>query len=83
MATTDTQIELASKKVAAQVPVLITWDVDPYSRRDLTRKRESLQVALGLCREFGVATTFFFVAQQAKFYPDEIVEIRQAGHEIG
>jgi len=69
--------------MADQVPVLITWDVDPYSRRDLERKRRALEAAVELCRELDIRTTFLFVAQEAACYPDEIAEIKRAGHEIG
>jgi len=69
--------------VAEQVPVLITWDIDPYSRRDLERKRQALQVAIGLCRELNIPATFLFVAQEARWYTEEIAELRCANHEIG
>jgi len=67
----------------AQVPVLITWDIDPNTRFDLAQKRQALQTAVELCRELEIAATFFFVAQEAASYPEEIAEIRRAGHEIG
>lgn len=67
----------------AQVPVLITWDIDPNDYCDLAQKRDALQIAIELSRELGIAVTFFFVAQEAKLYPEEIAEIKQAGHEIG
>ena len=66
-----------------QVPVLITWDVDPYSRRDPAKKKHVLRLALELCREFKIPATFFFVAQEATWYSEEIVEMKRAGHEIG
>jgi len=65
------------------VPMLITWDIDPYSRRDVDRKRRVLRIALEVCQEFNAAATFFFVAQEAKWYADEIAEAKRAGHEIG
>lgn len=67
---------------AGQVPVLVTWDVDRYNR-ELPQKRKTLQLALDVCRESGISSTFFFVAQEAENYPDEIVEMKRAGHEIG
>jgi hypothetical protein len=69
--------------VAEQVPVLITWDVDPYSPHDLTEKRRALQTAIELCREVEIRATFLFVAQEATWYPDEIAEMKRVGHEIG
>ena len=64
-----------------RVPVLLTWDVD--RRRNLARKRRALQAALELCRELEISATFFFVAQEARWYPEEIAEMKRAGHEIG
>jgi len=69
--------------MAKQVAVLITWDVDPYSRRDVAKKRRALQTAIELCQELDIPSTFFFVAQEATWYPEEIAEMRRAGHEIG
>jgi len=66
--------------MAEQVPVLITWDIDPPYN---PRKRRALQTAVELCRELEVRATFFFVAQEARWYPEEIAEIGRAGHEIG
>ena len=68
--------------MTAQVPVLITWDVDPDGF-DPARKRQALQTAIGLCRELEIVATFFFVAQEATWYPEEIAEMIRAGHEIG
>lgn len=69
--------------MADQVPVLITWDIDPYSRRDPARKKRALQAAMDLCQEQEIPATFFFVAQEATWYPEEIAEMRRVGHEIG
>jgi peptidoglycan/xylan/chitin deacetylase (PgdA/CDA1 family) len=66
-----------------QVPVLITWDIDPNIHFDLTQKRQALQTALELCRELEIPATFLFVAQEAASYPEEIAEMRRVGHEIG
>jgi polysaccharide deacetylase len=65
------------------VPVLITWDVDVTSRGDPVKKRQSLQSAIELCRDVGIRATFLFVAQEAEWYPKEIAEMKDAGHEIG
>lgn len=69
--------------MAEQVEVLITWDVDPYSRRNPARKKRALQTAIELCQELEIRATFFFVAQEAAWYPEEIAEMKQTGHEIG
>ncbi len=67
----------------AQVPVLVTWDVDPNRYFTEAQKRAALQAALRLCGEQGIAATFFFVAQEAAYYPEEITALRRGGHEIG
>ena len=69
--------------MADQVPVLITWDIDPYGRHDPAKKRRALQAAIELCREQAIPATFFFVAQEASWYPEEIAEMARVGHEIG
>ncbi len=57
-------------------------DIDRYNR-EVAPKRKTLQAALELCREFEIPATFFFVAKEAVFYPEEIIEMKHAGHEIG
>jgi peptidoglycan/xylan/chitin deacetylase (PgdA/CDA1 family) len=69
--------------MAEQVPVLITWDVDVYSRRHLAKRKGALQAAIELCRELEISATFFFVAQEATWYLEEMAEMKRAGHEIG
>lgn len=69
--------------MTAQLPVLITWDVDPNAHFDVAQKRRAMQAALELCQELVIPATFFFVAQEAGVYPDEIAALKQAGHEIG
>lgn len=69
--------------MADQVPVLITWDIDPYSRHNPARKRRALQAAIELCQDQAIPATFFFVAQEASWYPEEIAEMTRVGHEIG
>jgi len=64
-----------------KVPVLITWDVDP--RCNLERKRQALQITIDLCQELNIPATFFFTAQEVASYPEEIVEMKRFGHEIG
>ena len=66
-----------------QVPVLITWDVDPNTYFTPEHKRQSLQAAIDLCREHGIAATFFFVAEEAAAYPEEITEMQRLGQEVG
>jgi len=69
--------------MTTQVPVLITWDVDPNTHYSLAQKRESLQAALELCGGIGIPATFFIVAQEAASYPGEIAGMSRAGHEVG
>lgn len=67
----------------AQVPVLITWDVDPNPHLDRDQKVQALKAAYELCQDLEIPATFFFTADEAPLYAGEIVEIGQAGHEIG
>ena len=69
--------------MATQVPVLITWDIDPNTRFSLAQKRLALQRAIELCRQLGIGATFLFVAQEAASYPEEIAEMIRLGYEIG
>ncbi len=66
-----------------QVPILITWDVDPSPRLPVEDKIRSLEIATGLCGEFGIPTTFFVTANAEQATPDSLARIQAAGHEIG
>jgi len=68
---------------ARQVPVLVTWDVDPNDYFDPAQKHTSMQAALDLCADLGIRATFFFVAREAAEYHDEINAIQRSGHEVG
>jgi peptidoglycan/xylan/chitin deacetylase (PgdA/CDA1 family) len=67
----------------AEVPVLITWDIDPNPVFSPSQKREALRAALTLCNELRIAATFHFVAKEAIYYPEEIAELIRDGHEVG
>lgn len=69
--------------MTAEVPVLVTWDIDPNTYFDLSQRRQALQTALTLCQELKITATFLFVAQEAASYPEEIAEMIRAGHEVG
>jgi peptidoglycan/xylan/chitin deacetylase (PgdA/CDA1 family) len=65
------------------IPILITWDVDPDRWTTLDRRQESLMRAMDLCDEFGIHSTFFFTASFANEYPSQIARMQRNGHEIG
>ncbi len=65
------------------VPILITWDVDPDRWATPEDRRLALKMAMDLCQELDVRSTFFFTADFAHEYPSEIERMRTTGHEIG
>lgn len=67
-----------------EVPVLITWDVDPDRWATWDRKQRALSLVLDLCEEFDIRSTFFITADFfSNNYPDALRRIRVLGHEIG
>ncbi len=67
----------------AQVPVLITWDVDPDRWTSVERREQSLTLATDLCERFGVHATFFVTAQFAHEYQTQIDRLQGLGSEVG
>jgi peptidoglycan/xylan/chitin deacetylase (PgdA/CDA1 family) len=66
-----------------QVPVLITWDVDPDRWATPDHRQQALSTALDLCEEFGIRSTFFITANFAHEYPGHIERMQTLGQEIG
>lgn len=66
-----------------QVPVLITWDVDPDRWTTLEDRRRCLHQAMDLCQELGVPSTFFITAKFVYEYPDELKRMQALGQEVG
>ena len=66
-----------------QVPVLITWDVDPdrWATDDL--RQQAFSMALDLCEELSVHSTFFITANFVHEYPDQVARIQALGCEAG
>ena len=69
--------------MSAKVPVLITWDVDPDRWATLEERKRSLEMAMDLCQEFGIRSTFFFTANFAHEYLDDLQRMKTLEHEIG
>ena len=67
----------------AQVPVLVTWDVDPDRWASSERREQSFALALDLCEEFAVHSTFFITAQFASEYQGQIDRLQGLGSEVG
>lgn len=65
------------------VPILITSDVDPTPEVTLENKKRSLSITMELFKEFGIRSTFFFVANTARHLSDEISALKEHNHEIG
>lgn len=66
-----------------QVPVLITWDVDPDQWAIIERREKTLTKAIDLNEEFHIPGTFFFTASAADQYPHHIQRLLSLGQEIG
>jgi predicted deacetylase len=66
-----------------QVPILITWDVDPDRWTTLENRQRALSMALDLCEEFSIRSTFFITANFAHEYPAQIERMRELKQEIG
>jgi peptidoglycan/xylan/chitin deacetylase (PgdA/CDA1 family) len=65
------------------VPVLITWDVDPGLWIPFDERKLVLNAAIDVCHSLNIRATFFFTAQPAYMYLDEIQKMLAQGHEIG
>jgi hypothetical protein len=66
-----------------QISVLITWDVDPDRWATAEYRESTLSMALDLCEEFGIRSTFFITANFAHEYPAHIERMHLLGQEIG
>jgi len=66
-----------------RVPVLITWDVDPDRWGTYDQRQRGLSMAMDLCEEFGIRSTFFFTANFAHEYPHHIERMHRTDQEIG
>tara|TARA_Y100000310_G_scaffold337898_1_gene426148 strand:+ start:2715 stop:3587 length:873 start_codon:yes stop_codon:yes gene_type:complete len=60
------------------VPVLITWDIDPYYQNELDK---SIRLTIKLLKELNIKSTFFFTAKYAN---EEIIKtLLKEGHQVG
>jgi len=66
-----------------QVPLLITWDVDPDRQATPERRQEGVSMAMDLCAKFGIRATFFITANAVHEYPDHLQRMQDLGQEIG
>lgn len=66
-----------------QVPVLITWDVDPDLWAAYDLRHRALSMAMELCEEFDIRSTFFITARCVQEYPDDLQRMKTQGHEVG
>ncbi len=65
------------------VPVLITWDVDPGLWIPVERRRLAVDLAMNMCHEHGIRSTFFVTAQPAHVYAEVFDKLQAQGHEVG
>jgi hypothetical protein len=66
-----------------QVPVLITWDVDPDRWTTLEKRQAALTSAIDLCEEIGIKSTFFVTANFAHEYLNLLTRMQALNQEIG
>ncbi|MBN1351293.1 polysaccharide deacetylase family protein [candidate division KSB1 bacterium] len=66
-----------------KVQVLITCDVDPSEEIPEAEKLKSFRKLSVLFRDMNIRATYFFVANTAKLYTNDVWQIHQDGHEIG
>jgi len=66
-----------------QVPILITWDVDPDRWTSLERRKHAFSMAADLCEKFGIHVTFFVTAKFANEYRENIDRVQDLGSEVG
>jgi peptidoglycan/xylan/chitin deacetylase (PgdA/CDA1 family) len=66
-----------------QVPVLITWDVDPDRWATYDHRQQALSMALDLCEELSVQSTFFITANFVHEYPGHVARMQALGCEAG
>ena len=71
------------KRKPPKVPVIITWDVDPDRWATVEHRENALSMAINLCEELGIRSTFFFTANFAHEYPNHIERMRLLGQEVG
>ena len=65
------------------IPLVITWDVDPDRWTTQEYREEALSTAINLCEGLSIKSTFFITANYAHEYPEHIERMRNLGHEVG
>ncbi|RME51877.1 MAG: DUF2334 domain-containing protein, partial [Caldilineae bacterium] len=65
------------------VPVLITWDVDPDPHIRYALRQQSIDVTLDLCHSFNLPATFFVTARAQHLTASTLQWMVAEGHEIG
>ncbi len=66
-----------------RISILITWDVDPDRWATVEHRENALSMALDLCEEFGIRSTFFITANFVHEYPAHLDRMRLLNQEIG
>ena len=75
----DTPITLINHPI----PILITWDIDPDQWVNFERRQNALSMAVNLCEEFNIRSTFFITANYAHEYIADIERMLILKQEIG
>lgn len=66
-----------------QVRVLITWDVDPSPEVLYEARKRSLGVAMDLCQDLDIRSTFFVTANATHVQAEDLEQMQARGHQIG
>lgn len=64
------------------IPVLITWDIDPDRWATIEQRQLALSMALDLCEEFSIRSTFFITANFIHEYPKQLERMNFLNQEI-
>ena len=70
-------------KVNNEIPVMITWDVDPDAWVSLENRIKALENVRSVCDKSGILATFYFTASGTDELIEVIKKLQDEGHEIG
>jgi len=74
---------ITTKAEEKKVSVLVTWDVDPSPEVPYEARTRSLKVAMDLCHELTIRSTFFITANASQVHSADLECMQTHGHQIG
>lgn len=66
-----------------QVPILVTWDVDPDIHIAYEARARSFDATIDLCHDLGIQSTFFITANADHISPQHVERMLGNGQEVG